>query len=475
MKSISDEQISERLLTENPWWTDPDSSELPYSRMSPRPYLDLLYPLLSMEVRRAIVVMGPRRVGKTVMLFHSIRRLIEEGVDPKSICYVSVDHPLYNGLGLERLLESYSKISGIDYRKKVCYLFFDEIQYLRDWEIHLKSIVDSYPQARCIASGSAAAALRLKSNESGAGRFTDFMLPPLTFYEYLELLNKSELVKILHVDQGRIHDLESPDIESLNREFLDYINFGGYPEVALSSEIRRDPNRFIKNDIIDKVLLRDLPSLYGINDVQELNYLFTSVAYNTANEVSLENLSQDSGVSKPTIKKYLEYLEAAFLIRKVYKIDQSAKRFMRASQFKVYLTNPSMRTALFGKTESDDPDMGDLVETAIFSQWFHSDQPINYARWKNGEVDIVGLNQGQVVSWALEVKWTDRFFDKPSELKSLLDFCHTHNKKLGWATSRTRKGIKTCRSVDIHFMPASLYCYQLGHNIVNARVPETIQ
>ena len=76
------------------------------------------------------------------------------------------------------------------------------------------------------------------------------------------------------------------------------------------------------------MLLRDLPSLYGIQDIQELNSLFTTLAFNSADEVSLEALSKDSGVSKNTLKKYIEYLEAAFLIRKVHRVDENARRFI---------------------------------------------------------------------------------------------------------------------------------------------------
>ncbi len=78
---------------------------------------------------------------------------------------------------------------------------------------------------------------------------------------------------------------------------------GGYPEVIFSEIIQSDPGRFIKSDIIDKALLRDLPSLYGVQDIQELNYLFTTFAFNTSNEVSLEELSKGSGVAKNTYKK----------------------------------------------------------------------------------------------------------------------------------------------------------------------------
>ena len=59
-------------------------------------------------------------------------------------------------------------------------------------------------------------------------------------------------------------------------QFIHYLNFGGYPEVVLSEKIQGDMGRYVKNDIVDKVLLRDLPSLYGIKDVQELNRFFTA-------------------------------------------------------------------------------------------------------------------------------------------------------------------------------------------------------
>ena len=141
-------------------------------------------------------------------------------------------------------------------------MFFDEIQYLKDWENHLKSLVDSYPNLQCLVSGSAAAALRFGSIESGAGRFTDFLLPPLTFHEYLVLLNQNGLIVVK--EGSLMPEFSTHDITKLNEHFVDYLNFGGYPEVVFSEKIRSDPGRFIKSDIIDKVLLRDLPQLYGI-------------------------------------------------------------------------------------------------------------------------------------------------------------------------------------------------------------------
>jgi hypothetical protein len=401
-----------------------------------------------------------------VLLHHVIQKLIDDGVPPAHICYFSVDHPIFNGLDLNALLDLFSAASKTNLSDGGIFIFFDEIQYLKDWEIHLKILVDRFRNIKFIASGSSAAALKLKSLESGAGRFTDFLLPPLTFHEYLDLLDRNNVVQILP-DASKFP--RAADIEILNRYFLEYLNFGGYPEVMFSKSIQADPGRFIKSDIIDRVLLRDLPSLYGIQDIQELNYLFTTLAYNTANEVSLENLSKNSGVAKNTIKKYIEYLEAAFLIKLVHRIDRNAKHFQRANFFKVYLTNPSMWSALFEIVTSENSSVPHLAETAIFSQWFHHSKPRYYARWNNGEVDIVGLSSQQKAAWAIEVKWSDRYVKNPHELKSFFSFCRTNGIERAVVTTLSEHEDRIFNDLKIEFIPTSLYCWTLGRNLVKGQ------
>ena len=348
------------------------------------------------------------------------------------------------------------------------FIVFDEIQYLVGWEVHLKSLVDSYPAYQFVATGSAAAALKLKSEESGAGRFTDFLLPPLTFAEYLTFIDKVD--NLIIAENNDKNDYTTSNIDELNDEFINYLNYGGYPEAVFSELIQKESSRYIKSDIIDKVLLRDLPSLYGINDVQELNKLFTTIAYNTGNEINLESLSKDSGVSKNTIKKYLEYLEAAFLIKIVNRIDVNAKKFKRATSFKVYLTNPSMRAALFGPITADHDSMGMLTETAIFSQWLHSGQIdcLHYARWKKGEVDIVYLSNNKP-EWCVEVKWSDLPCSDNRKLKSLVEFNNKNKLSKTLVTTKTIFQEKVIDNSAIEFRPSSIYTYTLGANILKGR------
>jgi predicted AAA+ superfamily ATPase len=305
-------------------------------------------------------------------------------------------------------------------------------------------MVDHRPDLRILVSGSAAAALKRQSTESGAGRFTDFLLPPLTFSEYLELRPEPPAIR---EDKPGLYSLV--DIERLNQQFVEYVNFGGYPELALSPTVRGNPERFVKSDIVDKVLLRDLPQLYGIKDIQELNSLFTLLAFNTAEEVSFEQLSQRSGVGKQTIQKYIEYLEAAFLIKRVFRVDQDGKRYQRERNFKIFLTNSAMFTGLFGAKQPDDAEFGPLVE-----------------------VDLVESSLALQPISALEIKWSDRYIDKPESLKGLIKFARTNKLPLVWATTRSRFGKTMIEGSEIRQWPAAALAFHYGAIAVRGRLAD---
>ncbi len=466
---IPEKIIIEKIQYENPWWTKSEV-QFEYTSKNRRLYFDLFYPfVIERQVNRALVLMGPRRVGKTVMMYHTLDKLLSENIPPKNLFFISVDDPVYINKSLSEMLELYKK-SVLKESIEECYIFFDEIQYLANWEVELKVLVDSYPKTKFIVSGSAAAALNLQSKESGAGRFTDFLLPPLTFQEFLHLKGSNDLIEPAKINYANatIDFVQTADINALNQEFMNYINFGGYPEVVFSHSIQSNMNRYVKNDIIDKVLLRDLPSLYGIRDVQELNKFFTYLAYNTGKEFSYENMSSDSGVSKETIKKYLEYLSSAFLIKVLYKVDQNAKKYKRVSKFKVYLTNTSLRTALFSPITDGDNEMGAMIETAIIAQWMHRENlDLYYASWQNGrnhgEVDLISLNKKDFnPKWATEIKWSNRYVDKPNELKSLSHFCKENQLNSALITTRNRSDYKEFSDLFYTYVPAALYAYDIG-------------
>ncbi len=472
LKNVAISQVLERMRFENPWWVS-KAIDPYYEQMPRRMYFNQFAGVaLQQSVNRSVVLMGPRRVGKTVMLHHLVKQALEKGIAARKILFITVENPIYNNISLEDLFTRGREAAGDKDELNGWYVIFDEIQYLKDWDVHLKVLVDSYRNSRFIVSGSAAAALQLKSKESGAGRFTDFMLPPLTFYEFITMQNLDDGLKRIELPWGdnKVPFYRATDIRQFNKYFIDYMNYGGYPEAIFSEAVRNDPERFIRHDVVDKVLLRDLPGLYGIRDIQELNSLFTTIAYNTAQEFSPEKLSQQSGSQKLTIKRYIEYLEAAFLIKIVRKVDTSGKRFQRDTLFKIYLTNPALRSALFSPIQATDEAIGAMVETAIYAQWMHRQNfTPYYARVDKGEVDMVGLSAKDLKpNWALEIKWSDRPFTRHKELQYLIKFCKQNGLTQALVTTLQAEGVQTIDGIEVTFIPASTYAFTVGERTLEA-------
>lgn len=455
MLQVTEEELKNRLRYDNPWWSDTTTQA---SRFSARRHFftDFFKLITLTEYNRAVILLGMRRIGKTVMMRQAIDDLIATGIPRNAILYASLDQPIFTGEPLERLVNLF-KIECGHGRETPLYIFFDEIQYLKNWEIHLKVLVDDNPHIRFCASGSAAAALKRQSRESGAGRFTDFFLPGITFAEFCAFRN----LKFLNGGNPF-------NIDEMNDAFIDYINFGGFPETAIDGNAADNFEFRIGQDITDRVLLRDLPSLYGINDPQELNRLFVMLAYNSGQEISLDGLSQKSNVAKNTIRRYLDYLEAAFLIRRIYRLDQNARRFQRDYTFKVYLTNTSLRTALFGPLlETDEKILGRMVETAYLAQspFEHITRHLYYVRGRSGvpEVDFVTLDPAtQHPITAIEVKWSDRIPDHLEDLRGLEQFLLTHKKGNGLkgviVTTKTKQSRISLAGLPVICMPAALLC-----------------
>ena len=129
--------------------------------------------------------------------------------------------------------------------------------------------------------------------------------------------------------------------------------------------------------------------------------------------------------------------------------------------------------ALFQPITETDAKIGELVETAVYAQWIpRANTNISYANWRlskteQGEVDIVGMDMGIVKPiWAVEIKWTDRFAQKPEDLNSLL-FYMEHNKLTqAIVTSKTVFAKQSMRCGDVHFVPTACYAYTVGKNTI---------
>lgn len=463
MKRVSSEHLRARIRAENPWWHG-EGFGTDLGARAPRAYFGLFSPLVvERDGPRAVALLGPRRVGKTVLLHHAIQRLLEQGTPPTRIAYVSLDHPLCAGADLGSLVDAagYAASGG---GADLAYVFFDGVEHRRGWEVQVAALLDARPSIRIIACGSVAPTATQQGRQAARDEPAYIMLPPVTFHEYLELTGFGGLMTEEGVDGGSRY--RAVDLAVLNERFIDYLDHGAYPGMAVAGAGGTGPSPTLAGDLVDRALLHELPGLYGIGDVQELNRLLTTLALNTAGELSLQDLASNSGAVKNTLKRYLEYLEAAFLIRMVHRVDESAQPFRRARTFKVYLTNPSLRAALLPPMEAESSELDALVETAVFAQYPPDEAAsVSFGRWEKGRVDVVRFGATRKPVQAMNVRWSDHLLHRPGELHALVAFCRGNGLAEGWVTSRTRRMMQPGGGrdgIDLRFVPAAELCYTIG-------------
>lgn len=480
--------VQHRMALDNPWWRpghgiEPDDAASPrrahFARFVARLHRDD-------ALRRPLLISGPRRIGKTMFLKHVVAQLLADGVPGRDLLFLPMDTPLYAGPSLASLLKVFVDMWR-EPRPGPLWLIVDEVQYLPDWPQQLTALAGRHPALRVLAAGSATAAAALSDDEAGAC-FDGFVLPPLSFAEYLRFAGiEAELVREHVPGRGSVTAraplsgtgggpvYAATEIHSLNTEFVHYLNYGGFPEAVLNPAVRDNPAHFLRQEIVDKVLLKDLPGLAGIGDTRALNRVFSVLAWHTGSEIGLEELSRQTGVGKPKLAEHLAYLEAASLIRRVHRLDDDAARMQRERTFKVFLTNPAMRAALFGLVTATDPAMDRLAATAIFSQWLHAAdaaRSMHCMRWKAGrqtlDVDLVALDaHSRRPRIAASVQWFDSVGGEPDGGRGLRALAQRHPMaRPPLLATRTLAGSVEAEGVVVERMPASLLCYALGRELL---------
>ncbi|WP_127581328.1 ATP-binding protein [Paenibacillus koleovorans] len=372
MNFITDEKILKVLRGYNQWWISKTiSSDLtrPVKRLA---YYEAKKTFEHPQIRREVILSGPRRVGKTTIMYQMIENMLNEGVEPRNILYVSFDHPMLKLCDIGRILDIYQNNVNPDERN--LYLFFDEIQYAGDWDLWLKTLYDQHSSYRIMATGSASPLLAEKAKESGVGRWTSIRIPTLSFYEYIELMGvaKPELSRDIYptalagLTEARLAAIMM-QLEPLQRHFHRYLIVGGFPEAALADDMDY-AQKMIREDVVDKVLKRDMVSLFPIRNVAELEQIFLYLCMISGNLVVQDTIAKEVGISRQTVANYMEFLEQANLIYTSQPTELSGKKILKAKP-KVYLADAAIRNAvlMIGEEVLTDPlEMGMIIETAIY-------------------------------------------------------------------------------------------------------------
>jgi predicted AAA+ superfamily ATPase len=344
-----------------------------------------------------IAIVGSRRSGKTTLLTHLKTKL-------KNSHYLSFEDQKVLDL-FQKDVDSFIKLH---LHKDVDYLLIDEFQYAKLGGKKLKYIYDFMPGKKIIISGSSAIDITIQAVKHLVGRVVVLNLFQFSFSEFLSVKNKelNNIYKELYLNRRQFKEIKisEPLMNNFNALLEEYIIFGGYPEVVLENDIELKKT-FLSN-IYSILFLREVKDLLSLVEDYKLKLLLKSIALQIGSVCIYQELSIQSSISLPTVKKYLNFFEKTFISLQVFPYFTN-KRVELIKNPKAYFFDTGFRNAVIDNFSNLNirNDMGSLKEN-FASISFMKEGKLNYWRTKAGaEVDFIIEKEGAVI---------------PIEIKSLL-------------------------------------------------------
>ena len=351
-------------------------------------YSRSLFPALkaALEDRRAIVITGMRRTGKTT----SLRWLLDQAPSQNKL-YLDLERldqrAVFQESNYELVLD-YLRNRGLDVDQPMT-VALDEIQYVPNLPSVVKYLFDAYP-IKFLLTGSSSYYLKNYFSESLAGRKVVFELFPLTFGEFLEFrgvfYRQRESFAQMRFD---IHEYER-----LKGLYEDYLLFGGLPDVVLETRpaVRQD----LLSDILSSYINIDVRALADFQKIGELQQLMRILALRIGNKLDVTKLASTLGLSRPTVIQYLDFLEMTYVIRRLPAFAGGDKS--SALGKKLYFCDNGIAGILAKLSE------GALFENAVFNQLRPYGNLHYLAKGSEHEIDFIVTND-PTPTVALEVKY----------------------------------------------------------------------
>ena len=353
------------------------------------------------DIKRAISIIGPRRVGKTYEMFLLLEEIIEKVGKDKTL-YINLERADIGALDYKDLvimLEVYYEIFPDNKNKKI-WLFLDEIQNVSGWEKFVRTCLDN--NLKIFLSGSSSKLLSKEIATSMGGRNLSYNIFPFSFREYLRV-KKFEIKKFY----------SSEEKSKLINYFEDYLVNGGYPETILYGKERK----MIINDIFETAIFKDVIDRHKIRNTAIMKILISALL--KSKEFSVHKFynylkSQNIKISKKSIYNYLSYFEDAFFVFTLRKFNLSYKK-PDQSLPKIYFIDNGFLT--LNKID----DKGRLLENLVFIELLRREMDISY--YQNSlkeEVDFL-INDGKKVKELIQVCLDiEDFQTQDREIKSLV-------------------------------------------------------
>ena len=336
-------------------------------------YLKKIRPFYNQDLIK--VITGIRRSGKSVILKQIVNEIKESGVKEENIISINFELSEYSEIKTHKDLDKY--ISERIINKDKYYLFFDEIQYIKDWEKTVNSYKAKYGNMISIfITGSNSDLLSGELSSLLSGRYVSFKIAPFSFKEVCEFKN-------YELDKYRLED-----------KFTDYVIWGGLPQrFALDDEYSI---RTYLTDVYNSIVVKDIINRFNVTDIELFNRIAEYIVITPSQTFSADNLvkyfevNDDRGVGKTTLYNYLEYMCKAHLINKVDRYDVRGKRILNG-KYKYYLTDLGLGQVLnFSKKKQ----MGAYLENVVYNELVYRGYDVNVGNIENGEIDFIAFKDG---------------------------------------------------------------------------------
>ena len=337
-----------------------------------------------LQPNKALVIYGPRRVGKTTLLQTFLKQ-------------THWKYKLDSGdnIRTQQILSSQDFGQILAYVEGYELLAVDEAQNIPNIAMGLKIIVDQVPGIRVVVTGSSSFELAGQVGEPLTGRKHTLTLYPLAQQELLSTYNKFEL----------------------QEKLVDFLIFGSYPEVITSAT--RQARIEILTEIANSYLLKDILSFERVKNSRTLLDLLKLLAFQMGSEVSLTELGTQIGVDIKTIQRYLDLLEKAFVIVRLGGFGRNLRQEV-TSKSKIYFLDNGIRNALIAQFNTPDQrnDLGQLWGNFMImerlKQRVYQSIYANVYFWRTydqQEVDLVEERDGKLFGY--EFKWSQNKTVRP--------------------------------------------------------------
>lgn len=336
-------------------------------------YIDRIRPFFGTDLIK--VMTGIRRCGKSVMLELIRQELVESGVDPSQFISINFEDMNYAHLQTARALHDEITKRAATINGKV-YLFFDEIQEVKDWEKCINSFRVALDCDIYITGSNA----RLLSGELATylgGRYVEFVIYPFSFAEFLEL-----------------YHTVAPN-ERVQQCFQKYLLAGGMPYLA-NIRYADEPSKQYLHDLFNSVQLKDIVKRNKIRDVDLLERIIAYVMANVGTPFSATSLAkflknEQRTVAPETILNYIKYCCDAYLFYQVKREDLQGKQIL-ASNEKYYIADHGIREAVFGGNMRD---INLILENIIYMELLRRGYAVTVGRAGDKEIDFVCSKRGE--------------------------------------------------------------------------------